>query len=368
MLTRYILDGSNLAHDGGSAPSFDRLMDAARSLATRNEGSAVTICIDANLLNNPKSEDRGDFSRASVDRRLYPAPAGTAGGGDTWVMAVANLSRSGGETAVIVSNDSFAALQESNPWIFDSGSLLGGHSVDDLGWAWVERFPIKKEQKRVSRGAKPLKQVEVEFHPPTANVPTDDESDETREIPVETESNTGGLESVDLAKLPPAGSIVEAKVVGYPGKDYGVFVLAEGQFAGRVTNTYFAEDDAKKRGSQVYSIGDVVYASVVSVLTDGKLKLSIRDALSAPTWEALPDQIHIYGMKLDFDEFGNYVPPEGLIPDTNAWIEGYEDKKEAWEASWNEASSRWSGHVRWLDANGLIDKELYPDYFDDIQD
>ncbi len=45
-------------------------------------------------------------------------------------------------------------------------------------------------------------------------------------------------------------------------------------------------------------------------------------------------------------EQGNYVLQEGFYPDTNEWLEGFDEQRQAWEARY--AESDFCLHESWV--------------------
>jgi hypothetical protein len=56
-----------------------------------------------------------------------------------------------------LSNDSYQEFHEQYPWLFNSGRLIGGKPVPNVGWVFIERLPVRpsaaKSVKKASREA-----------------------------------------------------------------------------------------------------------------------------------------------------------------------------------------------------------------------
>ena len=51
-----------------------------------------------------------------------------------------------------------------------------------------------------------------------------------------------------------------------------------------------------------------------------------------------------YGMEAQYDEAGNYIYPDGFDPDTQEWLPGFDDQREAWEKRYAAARERFEAH------------------------
>lgn len=146
MVTRYILDGSNIAHDGQPHVGLEQLLSARESLMARDPTARYTVFVDStflrDLLEGGGSKDEYDFA---VSRRLFlVVKSGLTGGGDARVVAQAIRSFDIGENPILVTNDSYRELQEGNPWLFNEDRILGGDYIDEFaGWNWDFRTPVR---------------------------------------------------------------------------------------------------------------------------------------------------------------------------------------------------------------------------------
>jgi hypothetical protein len=74
------------------------------------------------------------------------------GRGDGFVLTIAEKIG-----ASILSNDSYQEFHEQYPWLFNSGRLIGGKPVPNVGWVFIERLPVRpsatKSVKKASREA-----------------------------------------------------------------------------------------------------------------------------------------------------------------------------------------------------------------------
>lgn len=84
--------------------------------------------------------------QAAIDaRQVVQPPAGTEGRGDALVVDIANAV-----DGVIVSNDNFAPLQASNPWLRTSGRMLGA-TLSQGVWVFSSRIPPLNNSARYKR-------------------------------------------------------------------------------------------------------------------------------------------------------------------------------------------------------------------------
>jgi hypothetical protein len=91
-------------------------------------------------------ESEREAVEAAIDAgKVVQPPAGTEGRGDGLVVDIADAV--GG---VIVSNDNFAPLQETNPWLRTSGRVLGA-TVSRGVWVFSPRVPPAASRGRPRR-------------------------------------------------------------------------------------------------------------------------------------------------------------------------------------------------------------------------
>ncbi|MEU9123459.1 Hsp70 family protein [Streptomyces sp. NPDC048506] len=136
-----IVDGSNLAWNGrppraaGGKPSFAALEAAVRSLRFKHPDRDIHVVVDATLRHDVSAEERPRVEAAIADGKVVQPPAGTEGRGDALVISIAE--EVGG---VIISNDNFAPFQKANPWLRDTGRVLGATHSQGV-WVFNRRVP-----------------------------------------------------------------------------------------------------------------------------------------------------------------------------------------------------------------------------------
>ncbi|AZS74651.1 heat-shock protein [Streptomyces lydicus] len=136
-----IVDGSNLAWNGrpprtaGGKPSFAALNAAVRSLRFKHPDRDIHVVVDATLRHDVSVEERPQVEAAIAAGTVVQPPAGTEGRGDALVISIAE--EVGG---VIVSNDNFAPFQKANPWLRESGRVMGATHSQGV-WVFNRRVP-----------------------------------------------------------------------------------------------------------------------------------------------------------------------------------------------------------------------------------
>lgn len=147
-----VVDGSNLATEGRTAPSLKQLNEAVLSYMNEFPDTKVTVVVDATFGHRIDKREVSEFNEAIDNNELVAPPAGAVGRGDGFVLTIA--AKVG---ASIVSNDSYQEFQPQYPWLFDAGRLIGGKPVPHVGWVFIERLPVRpsiaKSAKKASREA-----------------------------------------------------------------------------------------------------------------------------------------------------------------------------------------------------------------------
>lgn len=151
-----MVDGSNLATEGRTKPSLGQLNDAVLAFIKEFPDTRVTVVVDATFGHRIDKKELAEFNSAIDNNELVSPPAGAVGRGDGFVLTIAEKVG-----ASIVSNDSYQEFQPQYPWLFDTGRLIGGKPVPNVGWVFIERLPVRplaaKSVKKASREAsKPM--------------------------------------------------------------------------------------------------------------------------------------------------------------------------------------------------------------------
>ncbi|WP_240677200.1 NYN domain-containing protein [Actinacidiphila soli] len=136
-----VVDGSNLAWNGrppraaGGKPSFTALEAAIRSLRFKHPDRDIHVVVDATLRHDVSEDEKPQVEAAIAAGKVVQPPAGTEGVGDALVISIAE--EVGG---VIVSNDNFAPFQRANPWLRESGRVMGATHSQGV-WVFNPRIP-----------------------------------------------------------------------------------------------------------------------------------------------------------------------------------------------------------------------------------
>ena len=147
-----VVDGSNVATEGRTAPSLKQLNEAVLSFMKEFPSTKITVVVDATFGHRIDKREVSEFNSAINNNELVAPPAGAVGRGDGFVLTIAEKIG-----ASILSNDSYQEFHEQYPWLFNSGRLIGGKPVPNVGWLFIERLPVRpsatKSVKKASREA-----------------------------------------------------------------------------------------------------------------------------------------------------------------------------------------------------------------------
>lgn len=138
-----VVDGSNIATEGRSAPSLKQLNEAVLAFMNEFPEAKVTVVVDASFGHRIDKKEVAEFDAAVDNNELVTPPAGAIGRGDAFVLAIADKVK-----ASILSNDSYQEFHGQYPWLFEQGRLLGGKPVPHVGWIFVERTPVRGEKSK----------------------------------------------------------------------------------------------------------------------------------------------------------------------------------------------------------------------------
>jgi len=156
-----IVDGSNIATEGRTAPSLQQLHEAVMALMDEYKGVKVSVVVDATFGHRIAKKEIAEFEKAIENNELVAPPAGAVGRGDAFILAIADKAN-----ASILSNDSYQEFHGKYKWLFDEGRLIGGKPVPLVGWVFVERLPVRGPTSR--RSVKTGKVVKKEAAPASA--------------------------------------------------------------------------------------------------------------------------------------------------------------------------------------------------------
>ncbi|CAN5420896.1 hypothetical protein BH10ACT1_BH10ACT1_10660 [soil metagenome] len=145
-----VVDGSNIATEGRTAPSLAQLDEAVRAFLDAYGDVALTVVVDATFGHRIDDSEREEFEAGIVNGELVSPPAGAIGRGDAFILQIADKAG-----ASVFSNDSFQEFHGTYDWLFDEGRLVGGKPVPHVGWVFVLRTPVRgPTSRRATRESK----------------------------------------------------------------------------------------------------------------------------------------------------------------------------------------------------------------------
>ena len=143
--SRVVVDGSNIATEGRSAPSLSQLDEAVREFQREHPDVEVIVVVDATFGHRIDSSERPAFDEAQAHGELVSPPAGAIGRGDAFLLRIADKSG-----ATVLSNDSFQEFHGEYDWLFTKGRLIGGKPIPGVGWIFTPRNPVRGPRSRES--------------------------------------------------------------------------------------------------------------------------------------------------------------------------------------------------------------------------
>src|SRR5687768_5021748 len=109
-----VVDGSNIATEGRSAPSLQQLDEAVRAFLSEFPDTVITVVVDATFGHRIDESERQAFEEARSAGELVMPPAGAIGRGDAFVLRIAEKAG-----ASVLSNDSFQEFHGEHEWLFE---------------------------------------------------------------------------------------------------------------------------------------------------------------------------------------------------------------------------------------------------------
>jgi small subunit ribosomal protein S1 len=124
---------------------------------------------------------------------------------------------------------------------------------------------------------------------------------------------------------------------------FGAFVRVQDGIEGLVHISELAERHVEIP-EQVVQVGDSLLVKVIDIdLERRRISLSLKQANEGQLTDEAFDPAQ-YGMEAQYDEAGNYIYPDGFDPDTQEWLPGFDDQREAWEKRYAAARERFEAH------------------------
>jgi hypothetical protein len=145
VMQHVVVDGSNIATEGRTAPSLVQLDEAVRAFLDEFGDVKLTVVVDATFGHRIDDSENAEFDAGIVNGELVTPPAGAIGRGDAFVLQIADKAN-----ASVFSNDSFQEFHGTYDWLFDEGRLVGGKPVPSVGWVFVLRTPVRGPTSRRS--------------------------------------------------------------------------------------------------------------------------------------------------------------------------------------------------------------------------
>jgi small subunit ribosomal protein S1 len=137
---------------------------------------------------------------------------------------------------------------------------------------------------------------------------------------------------------------------------FGAFVRVQDGIEGLVHISELAERHIELP-EQVVQVGDQILVKVIDIdLERRRISLSLKQANEGSLTEESFDPAQ-YGMEAQYDDKGNYIYPEGFDPETQEWLPGYEDQRDAWEKRYAAARERFEAHRKQLSEAQKADAE-----------
>ncbi len=149
-----------------------------------------------------------------------------------------------------------------------------------------------------------------------------------------------------FARTHAIGQVVPGKVTKLV--PFGAFVRVQDGIEGLVHISELAERHVEIP-EQVVQVGDELLVKVIDIdLERRRISLSLKQANEGALAEENFDPSQ-YGMEAQYNEKGEYIYPEGFDSETQEWLPGFEDQREAWEKRYAAARERFEAHKKQLE-------------------
>jgi small subunit ribosomal protein S1 len=149
-----------------------------------------------------------------------------------------------------------------------------------------------------------------------------------------------------FARTHAIGQVVPGKVTKLV--PFGAFVRVQDGIEGLVHISELAERHVEIP-EQVVNVGDELLVKVIDIdLERRRISLSLKQANEGALNDEQFDPSQ-YGMEAQYDDKGDYIYPEGFDPETQEWLAGFEDQREAWEKRYAAARERFEAHKKQLE-------------------
>jgi small subunit ribosomal protein S1 len=157
-----------------------------------------------------------------------------------------------------------------------------------------------------------------------------------------------------FARTHAIGQVVPGKVTKLV--PFGAFVRVQDGIEGLVHISELAERHVEIP-EQVVNVGDELLVKVIDIdLERRRISLSLKQANEGALLDESFDPSQ-YGMEAQYDDKGEYIYPEGFDPETQEWLPGFDDQREAWEKRYASARERFEAHKKQLEEAQKADAE-----------
>ena len=161
-----------------------------------------------------------------------------------------------------------------------------------------------------------------------------------------------------FARTHAIGQVVPGKVTKLV--PFGAFVRVQDGIEGLVHISELAERHVEIP-EQVVNVGDELLVKVIDIdLERRRISLSLKQANEGALHDEQFDPSQ-YGMEAQYDDKGDYIYPEGFDPETQEWLPGFEEQREAWEKRYAAARERFEAHKKQLEEAQKADAEAASD-------
>ena len=161
-----------------------------------------------------------------------------------------------------------------------------------------------------------------------------------------------------FARTHAIGQVVPGKVTKLV--PFGAFVRVQDGIEGLVHISELAERHVEIP-EQVVNVGDELLVKVIDIdLERRRISLSLKQANEGALAEENFDPSQ-YGMEAQYNDKGEYIYPEGFDPETQEWLPGYEEQREAWEKRYAKARERFEAHKKQLEDAQKADADAASD-------
>jgi small subunit ribosomal protein S1 len=157
-----------------------------------------------------------------------------------------------------------------------------------------------------------------------------------------------------FARTHAIGQVVPGKVTKLV--PFGAFVRVQDGIEGLVHISELAERHVEIP-EQVVNVGDDLLVKVIDIdLERRRISLSLKQANEGSLVEENFDSSQ-YGMEAQYDDKGEYIYPDGFDPETQEWLPGFDDQREAWEKRYASARERFEAHKKQLEGAQKADAD-----------